>query len=155
MLLSTANNIIKHIRKYFKHFDVVGSIGRKEYINTDIDILIYERDLDELINSVDELILIKKNKNRAIADIVFSHKRYKLDIFLCNEDNYIFMKFMLESPKSYNIRVRNLAKTKGYKLSQYGLYKIVNNREIPVKIQSEADIFDILGITHRSIYNRD
>lgn len=82
--------------------------------------------------------------------------KIKIDIFLYDDHNFIFMKFMLESPKHYNVRIRNVAKTKGYKLSQNGLFKKMPDSSYKkIYISSERQITKILGITYRNIYDRN
>jgi len=42
--------------------------------------------------------------------------------------------------------MRQIAKNKGYKLSEYGLFKLSDNSK--VKITSERDVFKILGMEY-------
>ncbi len=50
----------------------------------------------------------------------------------------------------YNIKMRNIAIEKGYLLNEYGLFK----DKIPMKINSEKDICNILGVDYCSALNR-
>ena len=52
--------------------------------------------------------------------------------------------------KLFNINLRKKAKLLGYKLNEYGLYK--NNNKI--KINSEKDIFEKLGLNYIKPKNR-
>ena len=45
-----------------------------------------------------------------------------------------------------NKKMRQIAKNKGYKLSEYGLFKLSDNSK--VKISSERDFFKILGMEY-------
>ena len=48
----------------------------------------------------------------------------------------------------FNERMRGIAKRKGYKLNEYGLYKLEENQEKYIQIYSEKDVFDILGMNY-------
>ena len=47
-----------------------------------------------------------------------------------------------------NKRMRALAEQLGYLLNEYGLYKLNGNKKIKIKITSEKDIFDKLGMEY-------
>ena len=59
--------------------------------------------------------------------------------------------------KKSNIKMRSLARRKGYILNQYGLYKLkdynTKNAE-PMPVKSERDFFKILKIPYVSPHNR-
>lgn len=154
MELKEGEQIIKILKQNYKNFTVVGSIKRKEPVIEDVDILVKKKYIEKFLEKNNNIIeIISESKNKILAyNIIYN---CYMDIFLCDDENYIFMKFMLESPKKYNIRVRKLAKLKGYKLSQYGFYKVVNGEYIKLPIKSISEIIEILGITKRSVYNRD
>lgn len=48
--------------------------------------------------------------------------------------------------RNFNIMLRNLANALGYKLNEYGLYKKKGKKEIRIKIKSEKDVFEKLGL---------
>lgn len=155
MTLQFAKQIIARIKRKYKNFIIVGSIARREEFVDDIDIMLHVDDIDTFTKILDKIVVVKKKyKNMLKCYIPSNMGEIQLDVFLYNDDNYILMKFMLESPKKYNIRIRRLAKIKGYKLSQYGLYKSRGNSYIKIPINNEDDIFTILGVTHRSILDR-
>lgn len=155
MDLHYATNIVKSLKKKFKNFTVVGSVKRKEETIHDIDLLLKRKYLDKFLETTSNIIIVNKlNKN--IIKVYTVKNNIKIDIFLCDDDNYLFLKFMLESPKKYNIRIRHLAKIKGYKLSQYGLFKIQTNGSYKkIQVKNKTELVNILGITNRTIYDRN
>ncbi len=48
----------------------------------------------------------------------------------------------------FNEKMRGLAKALGYRLNEYGLYKKINGKLMKVKVTSEKDIFDKLGMDY-------
>lgn len=153
--LDKALKIIEGLKIQFKYFTVVGSIKRREDIINDMDLLIRRKYIDGFIKSQDIITIEKKNLNNYKGYILINGNRLNVDIFICDDDNYFFAKFMYESPKKYNIRIRRLAKLKGYKLTQYGLFKLINGVYISIPIKNRKELTTILGITNRNIYERD
>jgi DNA polymerase/3'-5' exonuclease PolX len=50
--------------------------------------------------------------------------------------------------------MRGIAKRQNYKLNEYGLYKLENNKERNIQIYSEKDVFDILGMSYLEPHER-
>ena len=42
--------------------------------------------------------------------------------------------------------MRTVAVQLGYLLNEYGLYKLIDNKKKKIKVESEKDIFDKLGL---------
>ena len=54
----------------------------------------------------------------------------------------------------FNKNMRLFAKKKGYKLNEYGLYKIGKDKELKMKTHTEKDIFTLLGLDYIEPQNR-
>jgi len=78
----------------------------------------------------------------------------KADIFLTNPSEYIFALLFATGSGRFNVRMRRLAKLKGYLLNQRGLYKKSNSELKLVPIKNEREIFDILGMRYREPKDR-
>ena len=140
---------IRNMAPTLTHFPgaiIVGSYRRK---------VPYSRDIDVMIVSDDEDILQKyiQYLGRHFATHVYSAgkdrvslliDKYKLDAFRCQEEDKYPMLLYSTGSKTFNIRMRAIAKKKGYLLNQYGLYK--GTRRIPVS--SERDIFNLLDMPY-------
>lgn len=48
----------------------------------------------------------------------------------------------------FNQRMRQIAKLQGYLLNQNGLYKLKGTKKIRIKVNSEQDIFEVLGMEY-------
>jgi DNA polymerase/3'-5' exonuclease PolX len=73
----------------------------------------------------------------------------KVDVFFTDPKEYMFMLLYATGSGSFNVRMRAVAKRKGYLLNQRGLYKKVSEtilKRIPVK--NEKHLFDILKIKY-------
>tara|TARA_B100000900_G_scaffold401932_1_gene407165 strand:+ start:371 stop:1138 length:768 start_codon:yes stop_codon:yes gene_type:complete len=147
-LLNFDNNLKKHIRinKLKISYYILGSYYRKlKYIN-DIDILIYG-DLNKFINFVNKYtkykIIVDNNKlssykyNKIIKGQIFIKDiSYNVELYHTNKKNIISMKLYLSVGTKENIRLRKIAKSKGFKLNRYGLY---NSKNIKVKNLNSID----------------
>lgn len=49
---------------------------------------------------------------------------------------------------NFNQKIRTVAIQLGYLLNEYGLYKLVNGKKKKIKLESEKDIFDKLGLEY-------
>ena len=169
--------IIKKLQKLSSHLIPVGSISRKELFSGDIDLLVNQKDIQELKNNIQELKNIQKLKNniqelkniqelsenpiyldeyifgstRQAWVILYKNKKYLLDLFIYESKELPYMLFHYIGPKSYNIRTRAYAKRNGWLLNQYGLWD-VNNPSNRVKdtsiIKTEKQLTSFLGITY-------
>ena len=68
----------------------------------------------------------------------------RIDIRFISYDSYPAAILYFTGSGDLNKKMREIAKKKGYKLSEYGLFD--NNK--PIKVSSERDIFHALGIEY-------
>ncbi len=141
-----ANEIYKKIPY---DFYVVGSTGRFKSKPEDVDYL-------TMANLKDVLDAFKKHfKITKILEqgdkllfflILFEGKKVEINIWKTNPIDFQFAYFQYAFPKKNVIALRMKAKSLGYKLNQYGLFK--NNKKIPIKHYIE--IFDYLKVPRRT-----
>ena len=158
--------------------EVCGSHRRKKTLSGDIDVLITH----PAINSDDELIKSKIHylKNVVgflheigfiVADLtsqgdtkymgVCMHPNNKLgrriDIRFVTYDSYYPALLYFTGSMLTNKLMRTIALEKGYTLNEYGLYHLVNGSDKGEKIvvNSEKEIFDILGIVYLNPTERE
>jgi len=158
------HKLIKNIIDEFDNktlFEICGSYRRRKPFSNDIDILISNKNNKNNLEKFVELFKkpIKKNNNKPLIvdDLTDKYKtkymgfiQYKnfpfrrIDIrYLPLESFYTGLLYFTGSAE-FNQNIRKIAKQKGYKLSEYGLFK--NNNKI--NINSELDIFNILNIDY-------
>jgi len=73
--------------------------------------------------------------------------RFKVDCFLASPANWIPTMLYATGSGQFNLRMRMVAKRKGYLLNQNGIYK--RGETTPIPIKTEKDIFDLVGIAWR------
>jgi DNA polymerase beta len=85
-------------------------------------------------------------------------RRYRrLDLRLVPFDSYHAATLYFTGSDQHNKLMRNRAIELGFKLSEYGLFKMVDGAplEKPEAVQSERDIFDLLGMPYKTPQERD
>lgn len=129
---------------------VTGGIRRKNNVGHDID-YVAACSHEELMKRIDkinnsskvQLTPINQGESfpRFIAD--FRGHKINVDFRLCEPRFFASMVLYLTGSKEHNIRLRSIAKKKGFLLNEYGLTRI--GAESPMEIWSEMGIFEVLG----------
>ena len=162
--------IIKRIDKDLK-LVICGSYRRKKEISHDIDLLITHKDIKknkQIVNN-DNNYLIKlveelKEDNFILDDITYKNyiTKYmgfcklknnpirRIDIRFFPINSYYTALIHFTGSGELNREMRQKATQLGYKLSEYGLFKILDgeSRYKKIKINSEKDVFDKLNIVY-------
>ena len=157
------NNIFTEIiKKINNNLEIIlcGSYRRNKSVSNDIDLLLTGDDNSIALKIFVDLL---HKLNIIIEDIdpdyhvkymgFIKYKKYpvrRLDIMYVNKENYYTAILHFTGSKDFNTKIRKTAQLLGYKLNQYGLYK--NNKKITVN--SEKEIFDILGLEYIKPENR-
>jgi DNA polymerase (family 10) len=93
-----------------------------------------------------------KGPNKASAIITVSKKNYKLDIFHAEPDELPAAILYATGSKEFNVKMRALAKRRGFLLNQRGLFSLntsgKSGKRVPLK--TERDYFSALGLTYVS-----
>lgn len=166
--------IIKKINKKYKLdeynkyiFEICGSYRREKPFSNDIDILLSKLgDPEESKNHLKSFVKklkkpIKENNNKELLvdDITdknietkyMGFSKFKdnhirrIDIRYISYESYNYALLYFTGSSDLNKKMRELAKSKGYKLSEYGLFN-KNNKKF--KVKSERDIFKKLGLEY-------
>jgi len=168
-VINTVNkeNKLTEDNKYI--FEVCGSYRREKTTSGDIDVLISKlgtleknkdsTSLELFVNKLKENIKTNDDKPLLIDDITdknFETKymgfaKYKdnhvrrIDIRYVAYDSYYSALLYFTGSADLNKKMRNIAKSKGLKLSEYGLFKMDGTK---LKIKSEEDFFKELDLDY-------
>lgn len=125
---------------------IAGSIGEKDTIG-DIDIVItaderkWKKSLPPLPNYHRRKV-IAAGKTR--ASLVLKTKQVQADIRVVHEDEYGAALFYFTGSKDHNIQLRSLAKQRGWKVNEYGVFDNKTGKKLAGK--TEEEIYDLFGI---------
>lgn len=156
-------DVLKTIKSIKFPFIIVGSYRRGNLSSSDIDVLVREdyislkKGINDFIstinNDVKKFITIYPpyaTGPQKISTIVRLNKyrtNVKVDFFISPKDELPFAILYSTGSKEFNIRMRQIAKKKGYLLNQKGIFKsgvLVD----PSKFKKEQDIFEFLGMDY-------
>ena len=148
-------------------FEICGSYRREKPFSNDIDILLTKLgDPDESKNHLKSFVKklkkpIKENNNqKLLVDDITDKKietKYmgfskfkdnhirRIDIRFIPYESYYYALLYFTGSSDLNKKMREVAKSKGLKLSEYGLFD-KNNKKF--KVKSERDIFRKLGLEY-------
>lgn len=81
--------------------------------------------------------------------------RFKTDVFLTIKEEYEIALLYATGSGIFNIRMRSVAKKKGYMLNQHALYKIEGGKQVNTGAKTQQDVFKILGLRWRDPAQRN
>ena len=138
--------------KSVKRAVLAGSLRRREDTIGDIDILVVAADPKKVINCFTNLPEAARvwGKGETKASIRLK-QGIDVDLRVIPEASYGAALLYFTGPKDYNIKLRKIAITKGYKLNEYGLFK--GKKSLAGK--TEREIYKKLGLKYIPPTKRD
>ena len=152
-------------------FEICGSYRREKLTSGDMDILLTkfgttdksskkDNHLERFVNRLKENITGNNKKPLLIDDMTdknietkyMGFSKFKnnpvrrIDIRYVPYSSYHSALLYFTGSGDLNKKMRQIAKTKGYKLSEYGLFQISDNKKL--KTNSEEEIFNLLGMDY-------
>jgi DNA polymerase/3'-5' exonuclease PolX len=140
------------------HFQIAGSYRRGKPISRDVDIVmstgksiwqtVWSKFRKMIGNTIDIYEPYASGPGKiSVFMRLNGHKRpIKVDVFLTTPSEYMFALLYATGSGQFNIRMRAVAKKRGYLLNQKGLWK----DGIRVPIKNEKDLFKKLNMTYQS-----
>lgn len=155
---------LKHKLKGTKH-EIAGSFRRKKPFSRDIDLIISTKttNMDRYLKKINVgnrkfkiVHIFAQGDDKVSAIITYKgpaskNKKIniKADIFFTDPREYMFMLLFATGSGKFNIRMRSVAKRKGYLLNHHGLYKRAapdSNILDIIPIKTEKELFKYLKI---------
>ena len=176
------NKFNKILTKKVKEIDsnlnlvIAGSYRRGAVSSGDIDILLSHNNIktaEDLKNNENYMnTFLKKIKNMIVGNLSLGDTKFmgvikftpinkarRIDIRYLPIESYYTALLYFTGSGNFNILMRNQAIDKGYKLSEYHLYKVTKEDEKviekPVKVNSEKHIFDIIKMEYLEPEDRE
>jgi len=143
-----------------------GSYRRGANESGDIDILLTHpsNNMSSFKTFVDKLL----SQSYLIDTLAYGEKKYmgygklfsangiprRIDIIYCPPNEYPFAQLYFTGCGSFNVRMREYASSKGYRLNEKGLIDLKTNKFVEYKFVEEKDIFEFLGLSYVEPINR-
>ena len=143
--IKVALQLQSEIADFCEKITVAGSIRQGKEMVGDVDIVIIPKDpVDEFVAKIKEKIEFEYGGSKKLFGM---YKDRPINIFITNEYSYGACLYQSTGPAMYNVQRRRMAKAKGFKLNEYGLF----NRDTDEKIAgtTEESIFEAMGWTYK------
>ncbi|RUM59276.1 MAG: DNA polymerase/3'-5' exonuclease PolX [Persephonella sp.] len=140
------NSLSKEIKK----IEVVGSIRRRKETIGDIDILIACDEKDRLkiadffISIPEVSFVIGKGEKKTSVIMKFDNRERQVDIRFFNLNEWGSALQYFTGSKEHNVHVREIAKEKGLKFNEYGVFKV--DTEERIAGETEEGVYKALGM---------
>lgn len=147
-----ANNLIKHIQtepELFEKINYAGSLRRAKIIVGDIDIICSSNDpelLKKHFHTYPEISQLIAEGPTKIS--VYLKSGIQLDFRVVKPDEFGAALQYFTGSKAHNVKLRTIAKNLGYKISEYGIFKLENDTEVKVGGKDENDIYRTLNLSY-------
>ena len=137
-VLNLANRLVKQLKPFTRRIQIAGSIRRKEPNPRDIDIILIPKNK----NKIKEFL---EKKGRFLQGgekkATFRIEGVKVELYYTIPEEWGATLLAYSSRKGSGIGLRIIARTKGFKLSQHGLFR----KGKRVAGRTEEDIYRALG----------
>jgi len=147
-VINLSNEIVRYLHPFCQRIEVVGSIRRKEKNPVDIDIVLIPKDkrkIEELMKKKGRFIQGGEQKSRWRIEGV------NVELYYSDKEEWGAALLAYSSKFGAGIGLRMIAKRKGMKLSQHGLFSKNGKR---IASQTEEQIYHALGRPWKSPENR-
>ncbi len=148
-VLSLAERLKVKLKPYCKKITIAGSIRRHENNPYDIDIVLIPKDkekLEEFMKSELKAKFLQGGEHESTWRL----EGVNVELYYTNEKEWGAELLAYSGKKGSNIGLRMVAKRKGFKLTQHGLFK--GNKKIAGK--TEEEIYHALGRPYKKPENR-
>jgi len=124
---------------------IAGSLRRMRETIGDIDILAASEDVETVMKAFDALEPVGRTIARGDTKMsVITEKGLQVDLRVVPYDAWGAAMIYFTGSKAHNIKIREMAVKKGWKLSEYGLFTVKTDRRIACR--SEEAVYSKLGL---------
>lgn len=140
-----ALHILEHLRKKapLKQIELAGSIRRWKETVKDIDILAISSDPQKAMDVFAGMVRVNEVLLKGITKTSIIYEGVHVDLRVVEEDSFGAAMAYFTGSKAHNIKLREMAVRKGFKLNEYGIFD-KNGEKMGGK--READVYRILGL---------
>lgn len=148
-VLNLAKKIVFELKPLCKKIEIAGSIRRKSEDPRDIDIVLIPKDrikLEEKMKTLGRFVQGGEKKSR------WKIKNVQTELYYTTEEEWGATLLAYSSKKGAGIGLRIVARMKGFKLTQHGLFNIKTGKKIAGK--TEREIYSAMGREYKDPWER-
>jgi len=146
--LEIAETVVQYLKKskYVKNIAPSGSLRRMKETIGDIDILVSGKNgkkiVDYFIKMPNVIQVLASGETKGSVILKTETSAVQVDIRIVEEKSFGAALQYFTGSKEHNVKIRSLAKEKGLKVSEYGVYK--NSK--PIAGKTEEQVYKVLGL---------
>ncbi len=147
--LPIANDIISHLKELpeTQRISIAGSVRRMKETVKDIDILVTSKDPEKVMSEFIKLPQVMDVlAHGSTKSSVLTNEGFQVDLRVVEPDSFGAALAYFTGSQSHNIRLREMAVKKGFKINEYGVF----NERIKKRIagKEEEEIYKVLGLPY-------
>lgn len=148
--LSIGNRILQELNKLkeVKQIELAGSVRRRKETVGDIDILVAcaEEDREKVLNYFTNLEDVKEviAKGDTKASVIIHEKDRQVDLRVLSPREWGSGLQYFTGSKDHNVHLRDIAKSKGLKVSEYGVFDATTGQKIAG--ETEEEVYKAVGL---------
>ena len=152
---AVANKVAVVLEPYCEKIAICGSIRRQRLVVGDVDIVCAVRDKDGLVNALQQLGSQPGGKMLEFGLVVDG---ISVDVSVVELETWGASLCHVTGPAGENVRLRAIAKRKGWQLSEYGLRERVEQKGERGRLiagETEESVYEALGEPYVEPEDRD
>lgn len=148
-VLKLASRVVSRLKPLCKKIEIVGSIRRKKQNPRDVDIVLIPKSREKVEISMKQ---IGKFAQGGEKESTWNVDGITVELYYTIDDEWGAELLAYSSRKGAGIGLRIIARLKGYKLSQHGLFNRKTGKRIAGK--TEREIYSALGRPYKEPWER-
>jgi len=149
--IEVADSFLEPLKKSkeVKAIEVAGSLRRKKETVKDIDILAVSskpsKVMDKFVQLENTKDIIAKGHTKSS---VRAKQNIQVDLRVVDKGSFGAALMYFTGSKNFNISLRQLAIKNGYKINEYGVFKVGGGRETRIAGKTEEEIFSLFNMQY-------
>ena len=148
-----AEKFIEKIKKFkgIKKVELAGSLRRKKSEVKDIDILAISKNPESVMDKFTKLDLAGDvlAKGPTKSSIIANESNIQVDLRVLDEKSFGSAMVYFTGSKDFNVKLRQLAIKKGYKINEYGAFAVrAGKKEKLLGAKTEQEIFSLMELDY-------
>lgn len=145
----TAQHIVAELKKLSEVIKIspAGSLRRMKETVRDLDILITSKKPEAVMNAFVSLPNVGKVTAHGLTkSSIITKDNIRVDIRVVSQENYGAALMYFTGSKEHNIKLREMAVSKGLKINEYGIFNVKTNKRLAGS--SEKEIYGLLKMDY-------
>ncbi|MBZ0165230.1 MAG: DNA polymerase/3'-5' exonuclease PolX, partial [Candidatus Omnitrophica bacterium] len=132
-----------------KKIDVAGSYRRGQETIGDLDILVQARQPEIVMEAFTSMAMVSSVQAQgATKSSIRTKQNIQVDLRVVDEQSYGAALLYFTGSKSFNIKLRSVARKNNAKVNEYGIYEVLKNSERRLAGATEKECFQALGLEY-------